>query len=130
MTTATQQRRPKFYIDETLARNLGANVYRHRMMILPYMSVENFAELARKQGQKIGVKVSKETIRGIQHSRDPSKPAHFPGLKTVEVVAATFRILGVDVTASDLFATPSKPTGQPRHLWAVPRSGEALPVRG
>jgi hypothetical protein len=117
-TNSAKQRRVSF--DDTAARNLGTNVFRYRMQIVPYQSRERLADATKGA-------VSEETLRKIEDSRDPSKPAHWPELKKVEHLAMGLRRLGVDVTAIDLFNTPSKPTGQVRHLWSVPKVGDDLP---
>jgi len=116
---ATAAKRPP-KVDETLARNLGANVYRARVMLTPFPS---------RQALEAASGVSEETIRKIEDSRDPSKPAHFPELEKVARLAAGLRRLGATISAPELFATPSKPTGPPRHLSVVPGTGDALPRR-
>lgn len=119
MPTKAQVRKPRGF-EDTLARNLGANLYRYRVMILPRPS---------RKALEVASGVSEETIRKIEASRDPSQPPHFPELEKVERLAMGLRRLGVDVSSPDLFATPSKTTGDRSHLTVVRPTGEALPTR-
>lgn len=105
-----------------MARTLGQNVYRLRVMLLPRPGQEDFAKVAG---------IAPETLRQIEDSRDPAKPAKNTRLSTVERLAEGFRTYGLEMDAVALLtATPSKPTGQPRHLRSVPHTGEALSPRG
>ena len=96
---------------------VGANVYRLRVLRVPKLSQEALHE-------RSGVAV--ETIRLLEQSRDLSKPQLNPQLDTIDRLAA-----GLGVEPATLFqsATPSKPTGQPRHLRSVPDTGGALPAK-
>lgn len=102
-----------------LARNLGTNVYRYRVMIVPKPSQQALARMAG---------VADETLRHVENSRNPAYPPYNASLKVIEQLAIGLRRLGADVTASDLLAMPSKPTGQPRHLRVIPGTGDALPL--
>jgi transcriptional regulator with XRE-family HTH domain len=95
---------------------VGANVYRLRVLRVPKLSQEDLHE---RSG------VATETIRLLEQSRDQAKPPLNPRLSTLDKLAAA-----LDVTVNDLTATPSKPTGEPRHLSIVPDTGGALPIRG
>lgn len=119
MATATKKQSVE---QGALARNLGANVYRFRVLIVPKPSQQ---ALARISG------LADETVRKVENSRDPSYPAYNASLEVVEKLARGFAKLGVEVPAHDLLqsATPSKPTGQPRHLSVVRQTGDALPTR-
>jgi hypothetical protein len=59
---------------EVLARNLGANVYRHRVLIVPKPSQQ---ALARAAG------LADETIRNIENSRNPDYPPYNASLEVV-----------------------------------------------
>lgn len=102
-----------------LARNLGANVYRFRVLIVPKPSQQALARVAQ---------LADETVRKVENSRDPAYEAYNASLEVVEKLAAGLAKLGATVDAIDLMATPSKPTGRPRHLSVVPTTGEALPA--
>lgn len=95
--------------------NVGANVYRLRVLRIPKLSQEDLHE---RSG------VATETIRLLEQSRDQAKPQLNPRLETLDRLAAA-----LDVSVADLTATPSKPTGQPRHLRVIPGTGDALPRR-
>lgn len=115
MATATKN---KALETGMLARNLGANVYRYRVMLVPKPSQQ---ALARISG------LADETLRHVEDSRDPSKPPYNASLAVIEKLAAGLQSLGVNASAHDLLATPSKPTGRRDHLRVVPGTGDALP---
>jgi len=95
---------------------VGANVYRLRVLQLPKLSQEG---LAARSG------ISVETIRLLEQSRDGDKPQLNPRLDTLDRLAQA-----LDVEPYILLTpTPSKTTGQPRHLSLVGGTGDALPQR-
>ena len=98
---------------------LGDNVYRLRVLKNPKWSQ---GRLAAESG------VSVETIRLLEMNRDPHREQQLsPHHDTVDKIAAA---LGVEPSKLyEYWTTPSKPTGQPRHLSLVPKTGDALPVR-
>jgi hypothetical protein len=91
-------KRPRNEADIPLARALGANVYEFRVMLLPRPGQEAFAAAAG---------VSPETVRQIEDSRDPERPAKNTSLETVEKLVDGFRKLGLDIQATDLFKSPT-----------------------
>jgi DNA-binding XRE family transcriptional regulator len=117
----TAQRKAKAADRGVLARNLGTNTYRFRVLVVPKPSQQ---ALARFSG------LADETVRKVENSRDPAQPAYNASLEVAEKLATGFTKLGVNVTAIDLLATPSKATGRRDHLSVVPSTGEALPLRG
>jgi transcriptional regulator with XRE-family HTH domain len=95
---------------------VGENVYRLRVMKAPAWSRRKLEALSG---------VSEETIRLLEKNRIPDAEQLSPHLDTIDKLATAF-----EVEPDSLYrATPSKSTGQPRHLSVVPETGEALPAK-
>lgn len=126
MATETQQKRPVARRKKPevgiLGRNLSRNLYRYRKQIYPPVSTKQLAVLA-------GIPGSDSGIEKIEAGQDPNADLPNPTLKTLEHLVFGLRQAGVDVTVADLLATPSYPTGRPRHLSLVGDTGDALPAR-
>jgi hypothetical protein len=118
MATKAHKKMPEVGI---LGRNVARNLYRYRKQVYPPLSVKRLAVLAGMPGSDSG-------IEAIERAQDPSIDPPNPTLKTIEKLAYGLQQAGVDVSAADLFATPSKPTGRRDHLRVVPATGDALPA--